>query len=153
MPAVPQRLSWPVWAFTAPDLPVQICLCRAWPAVSQSPSLPERRGSHKLCRAVPCHQQLPHPLSLLQPITLGDYDLALISFFPLHSWPDPSKGDASSSYTRSHALLPAGWTQSSARTGLLIISILACIREDVNRSQRAWLLRLHPSCTSQIMMS
>lgn len=55
-PAVPQRVSWPVWAFTASGPPAQTSrLCRAWPAVSHSPSPPRRGGSHKLSKAVPCH--------------------------------------------------------------------------------------------------
>lgn len=67
-------------------------------------------------QSCPLPSQLPHPLSLLQPTTLGDHDLPLVSFFRPRSWPDPSKSDAGSSYTRSHLSAPPGWLDSELST-------------------------------------
>lgn len=71
-----------------------------------------RWGSRKPRRGVSCHHQLLCPLTLLQPIALGDRNLAVMSIFQLHSWPDPPRGDTSRSYTRSRVSFSPAQTGS-----------------------------------------
>lgn len=146
---VPQKPSWPSRAFTAPDHDVCVkhdwlcptallCLGGEGPSSCAELSL-DIGGSLILCFcSSPSHWETMtlHCSAFFSCI----HGLTLLEVMP-----------AAATQGATQTLLLAGQTQSSPRIGLLITSILACICEDTNRSQRAWLLRLYPSCTSQII--